>query len=80
LLKKQIREYYLNEETGGLYIEFSTKEDGDDFYRSIELSSDKIRFYSPIIIDEIDDIDEELIVEILNGYFEDQDLPEETML
>jgi hypothetical protein len=76
----KIREYYLNEETGGLYIEFSTKEDGDDFYRSIELSSDKIRFYSPIIIDEIDDIDEELIVEILNGYFEDQDLPEETML
>ncbi len=76
----KIREYYLNEETGGLYIEFSTKEDGDDFYRSIELSSDKIRFYSPIIIDEIDDIDEELIVEILNGYFEDRDLPEETML
>lgn len=76
----KIREYYLNEETGGLYIEFSTKEDGDDFYGSIELSSDKIRFYSPIIIDEIDDIDEELIVEILNGYFEDQDLPEETML
>lgn len=76
----KIREYYLNEETGGLYIEFSTKEDGDDFYRSVELSSDKIRFYSPIIIDEIDDIDDELIVEILNGYFEDRDLPEETML
>ncbi len=76
----KIREYYLNEETGGLYIEFSTKEDGDDFYRSTELSSDKIRFYSTIIIDEIDNIDEELIVEILNGYFEDRDLPEETML
>lgn len=76
----KIREYYLNEETGGLYIEFSTKEDGDDFYRSIELSSDKIMYYSPTIIEGIDDIDDDLIIEILNGYFEDHKLPEETML
>lgn len=76
----KIREYYLNEETGGLYIEFSTKSDGDDFYRSVELSSDKVNYYSPIIIEDMDEIDEDLMVELLNNYFEDHDFPEETML
>jgi hypothetical protein len=37
-----IREFYLNEEETGLYIEFSTKEDGDDFYRVLELSKPDI--------------------------------------
>lgn len=76
----KIREYYLNDETGGLYIEFSTKADGDDFYRSIELSLDVVRYYSPTIIDDLDEIDEDLVIETLINYFEDNDLPEETML
>lgn len=76
----KIRDYYLNEETGGLYIQFSTKKDGEDFYRSIELSFDKVQFYSPEIISDFDEVDEDLIIDTLNNYFEDHDLPEETML
>jgi hypothetical protein len=76
----KIRDYYLNEETSGLYIEFSTKQDGEDFYRSIELTFDKVKYYSPEIIEDLSEIDEDIIKDTLDNYFEDHDLPEETML
>jgi hypothetical protein len=76
----KIRDYYFNEDTKRLYIEFSTKKDGDDFYRSIELSFEKVRYYSPEIIEDFDDVDDDLIKDVLNNYFGENDLPEETML
>ena len=75
-----IREYYLNEDTGGLYVEFSTKNDGDDFYRVIELTRDDIEYYSPTILDEDIEIDEDFIIELLFEYSKHNDLPEEEIL
>jgi hypothetical protein len=78
LLKKMIiREFYLNEETGNLYIEFSTEEDGDDFYRILELTAEDVDFYSPSIIDEDTEIDEDFISEIIIEYLNHNDLPGE---
>jgi hypothetical protein len=75
-----IREYYLNEDTGGLYVEFSTNKDGDDFYRVIELTRDNIEYYSPTILDEDVEIDEDFISELLFEYSKHNDLPEEEIL
>ena len=75
-----IREYYLNEDTGGLYIEFSTSKDGDDFYRVIELTRDDIEYYSPTILDEDVEIDEDFITELLFEYSKNNELPEEEIL
>jgi hypothetical protein len=81
LLEKMIiREFYLNEETGNLYIEFSTKEDGDDFYRILELTAEDVDFYSPSIIDEDTEIDEDFISEIIIEYLNRNDLPGEEIL
>jgi hypothetical protein len=78
LLEKMIiREFYLNEETGNLYIEFSTEEDGDDFYRILELTAEDVDFYSPSIIDEDTEIDEDFISEIIIEYLNHNDLPGE---
>lgn len=76
----KIRDYYLNDETSGLYIEFSTKEDGDDFYRTLELAHDEITYYSPTIIEDLEDLDEDLISEIIVEYSKENDLPEEISL
>lgn len=75
-----VREFYLNEVTGNLYIEFSTEEDGDDFYRILELTCDDIEYYSPSIIDEETDLDEDLIIEIIIEYLKHNDLPGEEIL
>jgi len=78
LLEKMIiREFYLNEETGNLYIEFSTEDDGDDFYRILELTAEDVDFYSPSIIDEDTEIDEDFISEIIIEYLNHNDLPGE---
>jgi hypothetical protein len=77
-----IHEYYYNEGARRLYIEFSTKSDGDSFYRILELSYDEVLYYSPEIITEndLDEIDEFFIVDLLNGYLKDNDLPNELIL
>jgi hypothetical protein len=81
LLEKMIiREFYLNEETGNLYIEFSTEEDGDDFYRILELTAEDVDFYSPSRIDEDTEIDEDFISEIIIEYLNRNDLPGEEIL
>ncbi len=81
LLEKMIiREFYLNEETGNLYIEFSTEEDGDDFYRILELTAEDVDFYSPSIIDEDTEMDEDFISEIIIEYLNRNDLPGEEIL
>jgi hypothetical protein len=77
-----IREFNYNEDNKALYIVFSTKADGDDYFRSIWLSIDDIEYYSPTIISEFDlpFIEEDEISEILNEYFKENELPEEQNL
>jgi hypothetical protein len=75
-----IREFYLNEDTGGLYVEFSTKKDGDDFYRVLELSRNEIEYYSPTLLDDDNEIDEDFISELLFEYSKHNELPEEEIL
>jgi hypothetical protein len=79
----KIQEHYYNEDNGRLYVEFSTKKDGDKFYRILELDYEEIEFYSPTIIYEEDllgEIDESLIIDIIFEYLKDNDLPDEIVL
>jgi len=78
----KILEFNYNEDARTLYVEFSMPEDGDDYYRSIWLSVEEIEYYSPTILSENDlfSIEHEFITEILTGYFEDNNLPEERTL
>jgi hypothetical protein len=77
-----ILEYYYNDTNRMLYVEFSTDEDGDNFYRVLELSFQDIEYYSPDIIHErdLDDIDEDFVIDILVQYLNDNDLPEQLNL
>lgn len=77
-----IHESYYNDDNKRLYIEFSTDEDGDSFYRVLDLSYDEIEFYSPNIINEEDllEIDDDYITELIKQYLTDNDLPEELTL
>ena len=77
-----ILEFYYNDTNRMLYVEFSTDEDGDNFYRVLELSFQDIEYYSPEIIHEIDldDIDEDFVINILGQYLNDNDLPEQLNL
>ena len=82
MFKMVIRNLNFNENTRTLYVEFSTDEDSDEYYRGLWLSIEEIEFYSPTIITEDDlyTIDEEFTLEILVEYLKDNDLPEEQSL
>jgi len=75
-----IHEFYYNNRR--LYVEFSTNKDGDDFYRMLELVYDDIVYYSTDIIDEADirDFEESSIIDIIDGYLKENDLPEQLTL
>jgi hypothetical protein len=77
-----ILEYYYNDDNRRLYVEFSTDNDGDLFYRELQLGYEEIEYYSPDIIDESDmeNIDEDFIVELITQYLTENDLPEEKTL
>ncbi len=77
-----IHEFYYNEHSRRLYVEFSTKEDKDLFYRILELNYEDVEYYSPEIIEESDmeDIDEDFVKDIINQYLTENDLPTETVL
>jgi hypothetical protein len=77
-----IHEYYYNEDTRRLYVEFSTKEDVDRFYRVLELDFENIEYYSPEIIEEYDlrDIEKDFVIELINQYLKENDLPDEIIL
>ena len=77
-----ILEYYYNDDNRLLYVEFSTKDDGDSFYRVLKLDYEQIEYYSPEIIseDEMNDIDEDFIVELIEQYLKENILPEEISL
>jgi hypothetical protein len=78
----KIHEFFYNEDTRRLSIEFSTRKDGDKFYRVLELDFSEIEYYSPEIICEEDlkEIDKSFIIELINQYLEDNNLPEEIFL
>ncbi len=77
-----IIEYFYNDSNRMLYVEFSTEEDEDRFYRVLELDYDSIEYYSSDIISEedLESIDEEFIVDLINNYIKENDLPEEKIL
>ena len=77
-----ILEYYYNDDNRMLYVEFSTEEDGDSYYRILKLNYDDIEFYSPEIIDEddMDSIDEDFVIDLIKQYLLNNDLPEEISL
>lgn len=74
--------YYYDDIAQILSIEFSLKEDKDDFYRSLELSFSDIEMYSPDIIDENDlqDINKSFVKDVLNEYLKENELPEQQFL
>ena len=61
----KIHEYYYNDNNRRMYVEFSTKQDGDKFYRTIDLGFEDVELYSPEVITEEDmlDIDEDFVID-----------------
>lgn len=78
----KIHEFYYNDDTRRLYVEFSTKKDGDKFYRILELDFSEIQYYSPELITEedLEEIDKSFVIELINQYLSENDLPEEIFL
>lgn len=75
-----IREYYLNDEESALYIEFSTEQDGDEFYRVLNLTRSEVEYYTPTILEDLEDIDEDFITELVQEYLKSNEAPEEQLL
>jgi hypothetical protein len=77
-----IHEFYYNDDNRRLYIEFSTDDDGDNFYRVLNLWFEDIEYYSPEIIveEDMEDIDEDFVKELITQYSKENDLPEEKTL
>jgi hypothetical protein len=74
--------YYYDDINRFLSIDFSLNEDGDDFYRSLEMEIEDIIYYSPDIIDDSDlsDIDKSFVRDVLNEYLKDNEPPEQLLL
>ena len=77
-----IHEFYYNDDNRRLYVEFSTDDDSDNFYRVLNLGFEDIEYYSPEIIveEDMEDIDEDFVKELIIQYTKDNDLPEEKIL
>jgi len=77
-----IHEFYYNDDNRTLYVEFSTDDDSDNFYRVLNLGFEDVEYYSPEIIVEgdMEDIDEDFVKELIVQYGKENDLPEEKTL
>jgi hypothetical protein len=77
-----IHNFYYNEKSKTLQVEFSLDADSENTYRIEELFFRDIQLYSPTIIEEVDmeDIDEEFINELLIEYYKDIEYPKEEFL
>jgi len=77
-----IHEFYYNDDNRRLYVEFSTDDDSDNFYRVLNLGFEDVEYYSPEIIVEgdMEDIDEDFVKELIVQYGKENDLPEEKTL
>lgn len=78
----KIHEYFYNDDNRSLYVEFSTKNDGNEFYRILDLEYEDIEYYSPDIITESDleAIDKDFVIELITQYLKENDLPEAKIL
>lgn len=78
----KILDFYYNDSNRMLYVEFSTEEDGDLFYRAIELHFNDVEYYSADIIyeNEMDELEEFSVIEMLSRYLQDNDLPDQLNL
>lgn len=78
----KIHNFFYNEDTTILSIDFSTKEDGDDFYRNLSLTIDEVNFFYSEYISEDDlvDVSDDVLWEIISNYCENNDLPEQIIL
>ena len=77
-----IHEFYYNDDNRTLYVEFSTDDDSDNFYRVLNLGFEDVEYYSPEIIveEDMEDIDEDFVKELIVQYTKENDLPEEKIL
>jgi hypothetical protein len=77
-----IHEFYYNDDNRRLYVEFSTDDDSDNFYRVLNLGFEDVEYYSPEIIveEDMEDIDEDFVKELIVQYSKENDLPEEKIL
>lgn len=77
-----IHEFYYNDETRILYVEFSTIEDGDDYYRILKLVFEEVEEFSPDIITEVEmeEIDEDFVKDLIVQYLLENDAPKEMSL
>lgn len=78
----KLHEYYFNDNNGMLYVEFSTKEDGDDFYRVLELDYNDISYYSSDIIyeEDLENVTKEMVVDVIENYISENGLPDQIIL
>ena len=76
-----IHEFFYNNNRV-LYVEFSTNQDNGNFYRVLKLSYEDIEYYSPTIIHEedLEEITEDEVIELIEQYLLDNNLPEELSL
>ena len=76
----EIIEFYYNESEQILEITFTAESDGD--YLNVELSLDDAKLHSPIILEEedLDDADFDLLVDMLESYYYENELPSESFL
>lgn len=77
-----IYNFYYNDNSRILHVEFSTKNDDENVYRIEEINFNDIEYYSPTIINEIDmkDIDENFISELLEEFYKYNEMPKEELL
>jgi len=76
----EIYEFYYDDMEQDMVILFNINADSD-LHRRINLSLDELMYYSPVILEEEDivDCDEDIVLEILNEYLKENDLPEEEL-
>lgn len=74
----KIIDYYYDDDVRTMFINFSTFKDGDNFYRTLQLDYKSLEYYSPNLFVEEDlyDVDEDFIVELIDEYQKENDLPE----
>lgn len=77
-----IHGFYYNDNNETLTIEFSLSDDDDNTYRTSSLTFKEIEYYSPSLISRNDmyEIDEIFVSELLMGFFQENNYPEERLL
>jgi hypothetical protein len=77
-----IRDFFYDTFYKILRVEFSTNEDGSDFFRVISLDEWELKYYSPIIITKrtLDNLHDDFIIDVLIEFFKTNELPEREVL